>query len=76
MVDHYGVDLKLAARKKPESPGVWIKGGGEFLYTHPFMLTKWQKQVREGGWRFADFTRPLHPSHSFSPIPHQRRKTA
>lgn len=48
MVDRYGVDFKLAAVKMSESPGVLIKDVAESLCIHPFMLSKWRRQVREG----------------------------
>ncbi len=48
MVDRYGVEFKLAAVKMSDSPGVLIKDVAESLCIHPFMLSKWRKQVREG----------------------------
>lgn len=48
MVDRYGVDFKLAAVKMSESPRVLIKDVAESLCIHPFMLSKWRRQVREG----------------------------
>lgn len=48
MVDRYGVNFKLTAVKMSESPGVLIKDVAESLCIHPFMLSKWRKQVREG----------------------------
>ena len=48
MVDRYGVEFKLTAVKMSESPGVLIKDVAESLCIHPFMLSKWRKQVREG----------------------------
>lgn len=48
MVDRYGVDFKLAAVKMSESPGLLIKDVAESLCIHPFMLSKWRRQVREG----------------------------
>lgn len=48
MVSRYGVEFKLAAVKMSESPGVLIKDVAESLCIHPFMLSKWRKQVREG----------------------------
>lgn len=48
MVDRYEVDLKLGAAKMSESPEVLIKDVAESLCIHPFMLSKWRRQVREG----------------------------
>lgn len=48
MVGRYGLEFKLTAVKMSESPGVLIKDVAESLCIHPFMLSKWRKQVREG----------------------------
>jgi transposase len=48
MVNRYGVEFKLTAVKMSESPGVLVKDVAESLCIHPFMLSKWRKQVREG----------------------------
>ncbi len=48
MVDRYGVEFKLTAVKMSQSPGVLVKDAAESLCIHPFMLSKWRKQVREG----------------------------
>ena len=44
----YGVDFKLRAVQLSEQPGVLIKDVAESLNIHPFMLSKWRKQVRDG----------------------------
>lgn len=48
MVNRYGVDFKIAAVRLSQSPGVLVKDVAESLCIHPYMLTKWRKQVREG----------------------------
>ena len=44
----YGVEFKLRAVQLSEQPGVLIKDVAESLNIHPFMLSKWRKQVRDG----------------------------
>jgi transposase len=44
----YSEDFKATAVKLSELPGVAIKDVAESLYIHPFMLSRWRKQVREG----------------------------
>jgi len=47
-INHYGLDFKLRAVRMSEQPGVLVKDVAESLCIHPFMLSKWRKQVREG----------------------------
>jgi len=47
-INRYGVDFKLKAVQMSEQPGVLIKDVAEALCIHPFMLSKWRKQVRDG----------------------------
>ena len=47
-VNRYGLDFKLKAVQLSEQPGVLIKDVAESLCIHPFMLSKWRKQVRDG----------------------------
>jgi transposase len=42
------VEFKLKAVLMSEQPGVQIKDVAESLCIHPFMLSKWRKQVRDG----------------------------
>jgi transposase len=48
MVKRYGVEFKLAAVAMSESEGVLVQDVAETLCIHPFMLSRWRKQVREG----------------------------
>ena len=50
-VNRYGVDFKLKAVQLSQQPGVLIKDVAESLCIHPFMLSKWRKQVRDGDLR-------------------------
>ena len=47
-IKNYGIDFKLRAVQLSEQPGVLIKDVAESLCIHPFMLSKWRKQVRDG----------------------------
>ena len=44
----YAEDFKATAVKLSELPGVAIKDIAASLYIHPFMLSRWRKQAREG----------------------------
>ena len=47
-INRYGLDFKLRAVRMSEQSGVLIKDVAESLCIHPFMLSKWRKQVRDG----------------------------
>ena len=44
----YSEDFKATAVQLSSLPGVQIKDVAESLDIHPFMLSRWRKQVREG----------------------------
>lgn len=50
-VARYGEKLKATAVKLSGLPGVLIQDVAAALDIHPFMLSLWRKQVREGGGR-------------------------
>jgi len=47
-VERYGDRLKATAVKLSSLPGVRIKDVAAALDIHPFMLSLWRKQVRDG----------------------------
>lgn len=47
-VKKYSLEFKLKAVQLSSQPGVLIKDVAESLCIHPFMLSKWRKQVRDG----------------------------
>ena len=47
-INRYGDTFKLQAVQMSNVPGVLIKDVAESLCIHPFMLSKWRKQVRDG----------------------------
>ncbi len=47
-IQSYGLEFKLRAVQLSNQPGVLVKDVAESLDIHPFMLSKWRKQVRDG----------------------------
>jgi transposase len=47
-IKNYGIEFKLRAVQLSNQPGVLVKDVAESLCIHPFMLSKWRKQVRDG----------------------------
>lgn len=44
----YSEHFKTPAVRLSQLPGVRVKDVAESLYIHPFMLSRWRKQAREG----------------------------
>ena len=44
----YGVEFKRAAVQLSHRPGIQVKAVAEALDVHPFMLSRWRKEFREG----------------------------
>ena len=49
-VNRYGLEFKLKAVAMSNQPGVLVQDVAESLCIHPFMLSRWRKQVRSP-WR-------------------------
>jgi transposase len=47
-IKKYSERFKATAVKLSHLPGVQVKEVADSLYIHPFMLSKWRKQAREG----------------------------
>ena len=47
-VKRYSTEFKLTAVKMSLSPGVLVQDVAESLCIHPFMLSRWRKEFREG----------------------------
>ena len=47
-IRQYSLEFKLKAVQLSDEPGVLIKDVAESLCIHPFMLSRWRKQVRDG----------------------------
>ena len=50
-VKAYGREFKLQAVQLSEQPGVLVRDVAESLSIHPFMLSRWRKQARDGELR-------------------------
>lgn len=48
LVNRYTDDFKLKAVALSNEPGVLIKDVADSLCIHPFMLSRWRKEVRDG----------------------------
>jgi transposase len=46
-IKQYSIEFKLRAVQLSNQPGVLVKDVAESLCIHPFMLSKWRKQVRD-----------------------------
>jgi len=44
----YSNDFKATAVRFSQLPGVAVQDVAQSLYIHPFMLSRWRKQAREG----------------------------
>ena len=47
-VHHYSVEFKLTAVKLSGLPGVQVQTVADALDIHPFMLSRWRKEARDG----------------------------
>ena len=47
----YGVQFKRTAVQLSQRPGLQVKAVAEALDIHPFMLSRWRKEFREGRLR-------------------------
>jgi transposase len=47
-VARYELEFKLKAVQMSQQPGVLVQDVAHSLCIHPFMLSKWRKQVRDG----------------------------
>ena len=44
----YSAQFKATAVRLSQMPGVAVQDVAQSLYIHPFMLSRWRKQAREG----------------------------
>ena len=47
-IARYSEHFKATAVRLSQLPGVQVQDVAESLYIHPFMLSRWRKQAREG----------------------------
>ena len=50
-VQRYSLEFKLKAVKLSQMPGVEVQAVAEALEIHPFMLSRWRKEARDGRLR-------------------------
>jgi transposase len=50
-VRHYSDEFKLAAVRLSQEPGIQVQTVAAALAIHPFMLSKWRKEARDGRLR-------------------------
>lgn len=48
-VHRYSIEFKLTAVKLSDLPGVEVQTVAKALDIHPFMLSRWRKEARDGG---------------------------
>ncbi len=47
-IREYSLEFKLTAVQLSQQPGIQVQAVAAALDIHPFMLSKWRKQVRDG----------------------------
>ena len=47
-IREYSVEFKVTAVRLSQQPGIQVQAVAAALDIHPFMLSKWRKQVRDG----------------------------
>ncbi len=47
-IREYSLEFKLTAVQLSQQPGIQVQAVAAALDLHPFMLSKWRKQVRDG----------------------------
>ena len=57
-IGRYSLEFKLKAVKLSHLPGVEVQAVAEALDIHPFMLSKWRKEAREGVLRGTVAVKP------------------
>ena len=50
-VRRYSLEFKLKAVKVSQLKGVEVQAVADALEIHPFMLSRWRKEARDGVWR-------------------------
>jgi transposase len=77
-VHRYSVEFKLTAVKLSHMAGVEVQTVANALDIHPFMLSRWRKEVRDGGLkgraRRGDV--PSRPAHEIKQLQALKREHA
>ena len=67
----YGVEFKRAAVQLSHRPGIQVQTVAEALDIHPYMLSRWRKEFREG--RLRPRGSKVEPRRSRAPVRELRR---
>jgi len=57
----YSLEFKVTAVRLTQQPGIQVQAVAAALDIHPFMLSRWRKQVRDGVLRGRARQRPVPP---------------
>src|SRR4029077_13409656 len=68
----YGVAFKRTAVQLSQRPGLQVQAVAEALDIHPFMLSRWRKEFREGRLRLQ--TRKPEPRAAKAPLVREIRR--
>jgi len=68
----YGVAFKRTAVQLSQRPGLQVQAVAEALDIHPFMLSRWRKEFREGRLRLQ--TRKPEPRATKAPLVREIRR--
>jgi transposase len=60
-VQRYSLEFKRAAVRLSQRPGIEVQAVAEALDIHPFMLSRWRKELREGRLRGPLLRAPKAP---------------
>ena len=66
-VQQYSLEFKLKAVKLSQLPGIEVQAVAEALEIHPFMLSRWRKEARDG------VLRGRVPAPKVAPVPGARQ---
>jgi transposase len=77
-VHRYSVEFKLTAVKLSEMSGVQVQTVADALDIHPFMLSRWRKEVRDGvlKGRARRVDVPSRPAREIKQLPALKRDYA
>jgi transposase len=77
-IHRYSTEFKLTAVKLSHMSGVEVQTGANALDIHPFMLSRWRKEVRDGvvKGRIRSVDRPSRPAREIKELQALKREHA
>ncbi len=76
-VGRYGDEFRLTAVRMSQQPGIQVQTVAAALKIHPFMLSKWRKDVKDGRLRGRPpKAPPAGPTREIAPLQALERKYA